>query len=185
MKEHWNFWLISEWGVCQEGRVNKGVLGGHWWFLTGDMDDRVIPYVMNDVLLPQVRYPEHFALISQTEVCQEGGGSRRGVLGGHWGFLTGDMEDLVIPDVMNDVILPQGRYPENFMLMSQWEVCQEGVYLEDIEGSWPETWMTGSFLMPKLMFFYPKEHILKVSGQYLYLLWSYKRSRSKRPTSDE
>ena len=36
------------------------------------------------------------------------------------------MEDMVIPDVMNDVFLPQGRYPENFVLISQLEVCQEG-----------------------------------------------------------
>ena len=36
------------------------------------------------------------------------------------------MEDLVIPDVMNDVFLPQGRYPENFVLISLLEVCQEG-----------------------------------------------------------
>ena len=33
---------------------------------------------------------------------------------------------MVIPDVMNDVFLPQGRYPENFVLISQLEVCQEG-----------------------------------------------------------
>ena len=56
------------------------------------------------------------------------------------GFLTGDMEDRVIPDVMNDVFLSQGRYPENFVLISQLEVCQEGGvqergYLEDIGGS--------------------------------------------------
>ena len=38
----------------------------------------------------------------------------------------GDMEDMVIPDMMNDVFLPQGRYPENFVLISQLEVCQEG-----------------------------------------------------------
>ena len=36
------------------------------------------------------------------------------------------MDDRVIPDVMDDVLLPQGRYPENFMLISQWKVCQEG-----------------------------------------------------------
>ena len=36
------------------------------------------------------------------------------------------MEDMVIPDVMNDVLLPQRRYPENFVLISQLEVCQEG-----------------------------------------------------------
>ena len=66
-----------------------------------------------------------FVLISQLKVCQEEG-VKKGVLGGHWGFLTGDMEDRVIPDVMNDVFLPQGRYPENFVLISQLEVCQEG-----------------------------------------------------------
>ena len=40
--------------------------------------------------------------------------------------------------VMNDV-LPQRRYPEIFVLISQWEVCQEGglgrEYLEDVDGS--------------------------------------------------
>ena len=63
--------------------------------------------------------------ISQLEVCQEGG-SRKGVLGGHRGFLTREMEDRVIPDVMNDVFLPQGRYPEKCVIISQLEVCQEG-----------------------------------------------------------
>ena len=50
------------------------------------------------------------------------------------------MEELVIPDVMNDVFLPLGRYPDNFVLISLLEVCQEGRtqegrYLEDIGGS--------------------------------------------------
>ena len=36
------------------------------------------------------------------------------------------MEDMVILDVMNDVFLPQGRYPENFLLISQLDVCQAG-----------------------------------------------------------
>ena len=50
------------------------------------------------------------------------------------------MNDRDIPDVTNDVLLPQGRYPENFVLISQLEVCQEGGgqeggYLEDFEGS--------------------------------------------------
>ena len=50
------------------------------------------------------------------------------------------MEDIVIPDVMNDVFLPLGRYPENFVLISLLEVFQEGGskeggYLEDVGGS--------------------------------------------------
>ena len=42
------------------------------------------------------------------------------------GFLTGDMEDRVITDIMNHGLLPQGRYPENFVLIYQLEMCQEG-----------------------------------------------------------
>ena len=38
----------------------------------------------------------------------------------------GGMENMVIPDVMNDVFLQQGRYPENFVLISQLEEGQEG-----------------------------------------------------------
>ena len=74
---------------------------------------------MNHDLLHQGRYPENSVLISKLEEGPEGGGSRRGVLGGRWGFLTRDMEDRVIPDVMNDVFLPKGRYPANFVLISQ------------------------------------------------------------------
>ena len=36
------------------------------------------------------------------------------------------MEDLVIPDVMNDVFILLERDPENFVLISQLEVCHEG-----------------------------------------------------------
>ena len=53
------------------------------------------------------------------------GGQKGGVLGGHWGFLTGHMEDLVIPDIINHVFSPIGRYPENFVLISQLEVCRK------------------------------------------------------------
>ena len=50
------------------------------------------------------------------------------------------MDDTVIPEVMNDVFLPQGRYPENVVLISQLEVCQElggqeWGYFEDIYSS--------------------------------------------------
>ena len=44
--------------------------------------------------------------------------SRRGVLGGHWGFLTGDLEDRVILDTMDDLGGPQGSYPEGFVSLS-------------------------------------------------------------------
>ena len=66
--------------MCQEGGVKKGVLGGHWGSLTGDMEDRVITDIMNDVYLPQGRYPKNFVLISQLEEGQEGGVKK----GGTW-----------------------------------------------------------------------------------------------------
>ena len=54
---------------------------------------------------------------------------KRGQEGGYLedvgGFLTGDMQERVIPDIMSDVFLPKGRYPENFVLISLLEVCQE------------------------------------------------------------
>ena len=47
-----------------------------------------------------------------------GGGSRKGVLGGLWEFLTKDMEGMVIPDVMNDVFLVLKLHPDHFMHLS-------------------------------------------------------------------
>ena len=48
------------------------------------MEVRVIYDIMNDVFLPQGRYPENFVLISLLEVCQEGGGVK---MGGTWRML--------------------------------------------------------------------------------------------------
>ena len=48
-------------------------------------DDRVLPDVINDVLVPKGTYPENFVLISQLEVCQEGGVKK----GGTWRTLGG------------------------------------------------------------------------------------------------
>ena len=130
------------------------VPGGHWRFLTGYLDDRVIFDVIDYLVWPKGRYPESFVSISSLEVCQECGvlhgsawrrlmvleriigwqgnlwchglqcltpkkipwkfrvnifirsvsrmgGSFMGVLGGHWGFLTGDVDDRVVHDVMD------------------------------------------------------------------------------------
>ena len=52
-------------------------------------------------------------------------GSIRGVLGGRRGFVTGHIDDRVIPDVTNDVLLPHRTYHDNFVLIYQLEVCQE------------------------------------------------------------
>ena len=49
------------------------------------MGDMVVPDIMNDVFLTQGRYPENFVLLSLLEVRQEGGGVKKGVLGGRFG----------------------------------------------------------------------------------------------------
>ena len=36
-------------------------------------------------------------------------------LGGHWGFMTGDLKDGVISDILDHVGIWLGRYPEIFM----------------------------------------------------------------------
>ena len=101
-----------------KGGQEWGVLGGRWGLLMGDLDDKVILDVMDDHILAPGRYPENFVLITLLEVCQEGGGSRRGVLGGHCGFLRGDLEDRGILDDMDDLDIPQGSYPESCVSLS-------------------------------------------------------------------
>ena len=50
--------------------------------------------------------------------CQEGGGQEGGYLEDIGGFLTGDLEDRVILDTMDDLGGPQGSYPEGFKSLS-------------------------------------------------------------------
>ena len=44
-----------------------------------------------------------------------------------WRVPDWDMEDLVLLDNMDDVFLLQGRYPENFVMISQLEEAQEQI----------------------------------------------------------
>ena len=56
-----------------------------------------------------------------------------GVHRGHLGFLTGDSDEMVILDIVDDLILPQGRYSVQFVLIYLLEVCREwGVKKEDV-----------------------------------------------------
>ena len=61
---------------------------------------------MEDIASSQGRYPEIFKLIPLLEACLEWG-SRRGVLGGHLGFLIKDMEERVFLDIMDDGFYPR------------------------------------------------------------------------------
>ena len=51
---------------------------------------------------------------------------------------------------------------------------EEGGYLEDIEGSWPETWRTGSSMTLWMYLVDPEDHIMKVLCHYLYVWRRYK-----------
>ena len=44
------------------------------------------------------------------------------------------MRDRVIPDIISDVLLPQERCPENFVLTSQLEEGQQGEFKKG--GTW-------------------------------------------------
>ena len=148
------------------------VLGQFWGFLTGYVDDRVILDIMNYFVWPQERYPESLVSISSLKVSQEGG-SLMGVLGWCWQFLTGDLEDRIIVDVMQDIVWPKGRYPEIFVFISLLKVCQALVvaswrYLEDFEDSWEDTWLAWSSSISWITLSDPKEDNLEVWCQYLY-----------------
>ena len=47
--------------------------------------------------------------------------------------MTGDMEDMVVPDVMNGVFLAQGRYPENFVLFELRKLISPGLIFISIK----------------------------------------------------
>ena len=106
------------------------------------------------------------------------------VLGGLWG----------LPDRRHEGLGHSWRHEWCFLTQRKipWKFCvhifigsasgsggQEGGYLEDIEGSWSETWRTWLFLMSWMMFLYPKEDTRKVLCWYLY--WKYvRKGGSKR-----
>ena len=50
--------------------------------------------------------------------CVKNGGSFMWVLGGYWGFLTGDLEDRAILDGIDVLGRPQGSCPESFVSIS-------------------------------------------------------------------
>ena len=68
---------------------------------------------------------------------------------------------MVIPDIMNDVFLPQGRYHENMVLISQLEVVRKGRVKKG--GTWRTLGVpnrrNGGGVIPAIMnhVFYPKE----------------------------
>ena len=156
--------LIPQLEVCQEGGGQEGGyledVQGFWLttWMTGSFLTSRMMFI----------YPKENTLKILcwylNKKCVRKGGLRRGVQthSGHghscchkWCFFT-----------------PR-KIPQKFVLISQLEVCQEGVggqeggYLEEVEGSWPETWRHDPSWRHKWCFFYPKEDILKILCWYL------------------
>ena len=133
------------------------VQGGRWWFLTGDLEDRVILDVMDDHVWPKGIYPESFVTISSLEVCQEWGDLH----GGNWRMLR--VLDRRFwrqghPWCHGQPCLTQRKIPWKFRVNifitnvsrmggPSWE------YMEDVEGSWQVNWRTGSSSMPRVNMF--------------------------------
>ena len=161
----------NNWKCVKKGGSRRGVLGGHWGFLTGDMEDMFILDVIYDVFYPKEDTLKVSSWYLYGKYVRKGV-SRRGVLGGHWVFLIGHMEDGVILDIMDDVFftLVKIRWKfraDIFMGGVSERRGQEAGYLEDVGRSWQEILRTGSSLMSWMMFFYHKEDTLEVSCWFL------------------
>ena len=120
--------LFQEWGALHGGiwrtlRVPDQRLGQHghlWCHGWSYFTPRKISW----------KFPVDIIIWSMSRMGSQEGG----VLGGRWGFLTGDMEEMVILDFMDDLILPKEKYPESFVLIFLLKVCQEWGVLQG--GTW-------------------------------------------------
>ena len=163
--------------TCISGHYTPFILApveGCWvgfWPITWAFSPISIQF-MNDLGRPQGRYHDSFVLISLLKVCQEWGVKR----GCTWRMLR-------VPDQRH---VGEGhpwchRWCFFTLRKIPWKLCvviiirnvsgiggHERGYLENVEGSWSETWRKGSSLMSWMMFVYPKEDKLKVWCWYLY-----------------
>ena len=99
------------WRMLRDPDRRLGGQGHHWCHGLHCLDPRKIPW--------------KFCVDIFIRSMSGRGGSRTGVLGGPWGFLSRDLDDRVILGVMDDLVLTKRRYAESFMLISSLEVCQE------------------------------------------------------------
>ena len=81
-------------------------------------------------------------------------------------FLIGDLVDSIIFDVLDDLLLPQRRYLESFVLISLLIVCQEGGSFIGVLGghSWFLTGYIEDSMILNIMddLIHPKVDICKV-----------------------
>ena len=100
--------------VCQELPLLKVILGWHWCFLTGYLEDGVILDIMDCHDMWFLTCVPNFSSLAWIEVCQEPP-VLEVILGGRWWFLTGYLEDGVILDMLDHLERPPGTYPESFL----------------------------------------------------------------------
>ena len=137
-------WIWEKWG--------EGVLGGYWGLLTGDLEERVIHYVIVDALKISRSYLNW--------KCVKNGGM---LYGGTWRTLK----------------VPEWRLGAKCHMLGHWwsyftpkkvtwkccvhifirSVSRVGGplwgYSEETEGSWLETWRTASSIIALMVPFYP------------------------------
>ena len=120
----------------------------------------------------------NFNILAWLEVCQELPCHHQW-LGGYWGFLTRDMEDMSHPWPQNSSrhlitnVCVKCQYSRVIRSGSR-TPCPWWVHLEDVDGLYQKTWRTGSSLTPWITLDDTKEDILKVLCHYLYFCLRYK-----------
>ena len=121
-----NFNFLAWIEVCQELPHHHYWLGGHWGFLIRNIDDMGHPWPHNcswhwiPNMYAKVHHSSMIRSVSRTSL------SLMGVLGRHWWFLTGELEDRVTLVTMDHLGGPQRTYPESLVSLS--------LFLADIWG---------------------------------------------------
>ena len=84
-------------------------------------------------------------------------------LGGCWWFLPGNLEDGIIFDIIDHVVRWHERYTESLIKIRQ-DLTEKGYFgdLEDVDGSWLDTWRMGSSLTSYIMLLDDMGYNLKV-----------------------
>ena len=95
-----NFSSLAWLEVCQEPPVLKVILEGCGWFPNRYLEDGVILNIMDSHDMRFLTCVPNFSSLAWIEMCQELP-ILEVILGGHWWFLTGDLEDEVLFDFMN------------------------------------------------------------------------------------
>ena len=163
--------MCQKWGVKKRGYWRKLRVpdwrhwgeGHHWWFF---LHKEVTLKVCIDMSIRSV----------------SGMGGREGVLGGHLGVKKwGTWRMLRVHDRRHGGQGHPWCHGWCFFTLRKipWKFCanifiislsgmggQEVGYLEDVEGSWSETWKLGSSLTSLMIFFYPKEDTLNILCLY-------------------